>query len=317
MKKRINILLAILTLFIFSCDDIIEEDIENDTIQTLFPTEGLLIEGNTVQFAWQALDGADDYRVQVINSNQLLVIDSLVTVTNISFVLNPGSYQWRVKGENFAYTTQYTFPVNFSVEASDDLTNQNVMLLTPSNDFYTNNTNIILTWSPIVSAEDYSLDVIKNNGGQETILQEINILNTNFTLPTNIFDVDAEYIWKIKALNSTSETSFSERTLFLDRQPPGQPSLVSPSDLESFATATVNFNWTIGSDTGNIQSTRTNTLEISTDINFGTLLLSEDLESNSYQHIFADSDIYYWRILTFDAAGNIGDYSIVRSLTIE
>nr|WP_321234623.1 hypothetical protein [uncultured Psychroserpens sp.] len=317
MKKIPNILFALITLFIVSCDDIVEEDIENDIVQTIFPTEDTVINGNTVQFAWQELDGADDYRVQIINDNQLLVVDSLVTVTAIDFVLNPGNYQWRVKGENFAYSTQYTFPINFSVEISEDLTNQNVILLTPSNNFYTNDTNIILTWTSISSANDYSLDVIKNNGGQETVLQEVNLVDTNFTLPTNIFDEDAEYLWKIKALNATSETSFSERTIFIDREVPGQPSLVSPSNLEAFSDATIDFNWTIGSDSGNIQSTRTNTLEISTDINFGTLLLSEDLENNSYQYTFSDLGTYYWRVIIFDAAGNIGDYSAVRSFTIE
>ncbi|WP_040254161.1 hypothetical protein [Psychroserpens mesophilus] len=318
MKKTLSYVFIIQLLIIaFSCDDIVEEDIENDTIQTIYPTEGMLIQGNTVQFAWQELDGADEYKVQVIDANQLLVVDSLVTVTNINFILNPGSYQWRVKGENFAYSTQYTFPINFSVEASDNLTNQNVMLLTPSDDFYTNDTNIILTWSPITNADIYSLDIIKNLSGQQTVYQETNITNTNVTLPSDIFEEDAEYVWQVKALNANSETNFSNRSIFVDREIPNQPSLVSPNNLESFTTFTIDFNWTTVNDTGNVQSLKSNVIEISTDINFGTVLFSETLVNNSYQFTFDNIGTYYWRVKTFDEAGNIGDYSVVRTLVIE
>ncbi|MCK8482227.1 hypothetical protein [Psychroserpens algicola] len=316
MKKINSILLATLSLLIVSCDDIIEEDLTNDNIQTISPNEGAVIEGNTVQFVWQALDGADDYRLQILNTNQSLVVDTLVTTTNFNAVLNPGDYQWRVKGENFAYTTQYTFPINFTMTASDDLTNQNVQLSTPSDNFYTNDTSIILTWSSIASAESYSLDVIKLNGGEETVLQEMDINAVNYTLPASIFDEDAEFVWKVKAVNSTSESSFSERSIFIDRQTPNQPSLVTPLEAEETTALTVTFNWLTGADTGNIQSVTTNTFEISSDSNFGSLLFTEDLQNNSIPITFEDSGTYYWRVRTFDAAGNVGDYSITRSVVI-
>jgi len=317
MKKAIKIIVVLLSVFNFSCDDILEEDISDDNLQIISPTEGAVIEGNIVQFSWQELDGADDYRIQISNSNQALVVDSLSTSSNFNVALNPGHYQWRVKGENFAYSTQYTFPVNFSVEASDNLTTQNIILSTPSNNFYTNDTNFILTWQAITSADYYSLDLVKLIGGEETILQETNINATSFTIPSSLFDEDSEYVWKIKAVNSTSETNYTQRSIFIDRQSPNQPSLVSPSDMEVFLTSIINFNWTNGTDTGNVQSATTNTIEISTDINFSSLLVTEDLQNNSYQYTFDNSGSYYWRIKTFDSSGNVGDYSIVRSLTID
>ncbi|WP_298892442.1 hypothetical protein [uncultured Psychroserpens sp.] len=318
MKKINSILLAAITIMSFSCDDIIEEDIANDTIQTVAPNEGATIDGNTVQFVWQALDGADDYRLQVINSNQALVVDSLTTATSLDIVLNPGSYQWRVKGENFAYTTQYTFPINFDVEASNDLTNQNVQLLTPSDDLYTNDPNsIILTWSSIISADSYTLDIVKINGGEQTVLQEPDITTTNYSPSSTVFDEDAEYIWRVKAVNATSQTNFSERSIFIDRVSPNQPSLTLPNDMEEFTDFTVNFNWTNGADTGDLQSAITNTFEVSSDINFGTLVDSEDLQNNSYQYTFETTGTYYWRVRAYDSAGNVGDYSIVRSFIIQ
>jgi hypothetical protein len=317
MKKANRIFIALLALVIYSCDDVFEEDISDDNIQTISPIEGSTIEGNTVQFSWLQLDGADDYRIQIVNDNQAVILDSLATSPTFNYALNPGNYQWRVKGENFAYSTQYTFPINFSVAASDNLDNQNVILSTPSNNFYTNDTDIILTWQEIIGADYYDLDVLKITEGEETVLQQTNITNTSFNIPSEIFDEDAEYQWKIKAVNASSQTNFSERSFFLDMQAPNQPILVSPNDQETSSSFTVNFNWTNGTDMGNVQSVITTTIEISTDINFGSLLVSEDLQNNSYQYIFDVTGVYYWRVINFDEAGNIGDYSAVHTLTIE
>lgn len=318
MKKTTNIILALLATIYYGCDDVFEEDIENDLVQIISPNEGDVIQGNTIEFSWQPLDGADDYRIKVVNENLLTVVDSLVSDTNINFTVSSGEYQWRIKGENFAYSTQYTFPINFSVVDSEDLTNQNVILLTPSADFYTNSNSIILTWSPIATAESYTLEIAKINSGQQTtILQEMAITNTNFNAPTNIFDEDAEYTWKIKAVNSTSETAFSERMIFIDTSVPSQASLVAPANLSVVTDTTIDFNWLLGSDTGVVQSARKSVIEVSTDINFGTLIFSEDIETNSYQYTFNDIGLYYWRVLIYDIAGNTGDYSAVSSFTIE
>lgn len=317
MKKPNDyIFLCLIFLSIISCDDILEEDISNDTIQMITPIQGAIIEGNTVQFSWQNLNGADNYRIQVLNSNQSYALDSLVSTNNFVYTLNPGSYQWRVKGENFAYETQYTFPVGFTVEASDNLSNQTVILLTPSNNIYTNNTNIILTWNSLNAADYYNLDLIKLFNGQETVFQQTNILPTSFNVPSSTFTEDAEYKWKVKALNSTSESPFSERSIYVDRATPNQPALVSPND-QATVTNVVTFNWVNGTDTGNVQSTITNTIEISSDINFSALINTSNTVNNSYQYTFSSSGSYYWRVKSSDAASNVSDFSNVRSITIQ
>ena len=318
MKNLNNsFLLVLLLIVLFSCDDILEENITNDVVQITAPTEGVTIDGNTVQFSWQHLDGADDYRIQIIKSNQVYEIDSLITKNVFTYVLNPGAYQWRIRGENFAYITGYTFPVNFTVETSDDLSNQNVALITPSIDFYTNNTNIILTWGGIPSATSYSLDLIKSlSSGEQTVFQKADILTTNISIDPNVLDEDAKYIWKVKAINATSETVYSQRALFIDKVLPNQPSLTSPAD-KATETTTVTFNWTSGVDSGNVKSAITNTIELASDSDFNTIIHSASTANNSYQHVFSTVGTYYWRAIAIDAATNKSDYSIVRTLTIE
>ena len=311
-----TLILLMLTILLFSCDDILEEDITNDMVQTISPNEGATIDGNTVQFLWQNLDGADSYRIQIIKSNQVFEIDSLISTTNFKVVLNSGTYQWRVRAENFAYNTDYTFPVNFSVETSDDLSNQNVALSTPSVDLYTNNKNITFTWQGITSAISCKFELIKSLNGEQTILPETDVTTSNYTIDPNLFNDDAKYVWKVKAVNATSETVYSQRFLFIDTVAPNQPTLTSPAD-QSTATTTATFNWTNGTDSGNIKSTITNTIEIASDIGFNTKVHSANTVNNTYQYVFSTLGTYYWRVKAIDAATNESDFSIVRSLVVE
>ena len=316
MKKIIKILSPLLVIMFYTCDDVLEEDISDDNIEIIAPTNNTVIEGNNVQFSWQHLDGADDYRIQISGNNQVTILDSLVSINQFNYNLNEGNYQWRVKGENFAYETEYTFPVDFTVEVSEDLSNQNVVLATPSDNLYTNDSDITLTWNTLSSADSYTLEILKINNGETTIYQESNITGTSISTNPTLLDEDAEYIWKVKAVNSLSETPFSERTLFLDRAIPGVPTLNSPDD-NSTNEFTVTFNWSNGVDTGNIQSAIISTIEIATDINFNTLLTSNQTDNNSYQYTFANIGNFYWRVKASDMAGNQSENSITRTITIE
>lgn len=306
----------IIIMLLSACDDILEDDITNDTVQIISPMSGTTIEGNTVQFAWNDLDGADTFRIQIVNDLQINVLDSLITTNTFNYILNAGDYEWRVRGENFAYNSAYSFPADFSVELSVDLTNQILALQTPSADLYTNNPNVLCTWNSIESADDYTFELLQNLNGLQTIHQEENIATTSFSIVSSLLDEDAEYIWKVKAVNSSSETSFAERSFFLDRVIPNQPSLVSPTDMTS-STATVNFNWTNGADSGNVQSTIINTIEIANDIDFNSVLFTESTANNSFQYTFDANGTYYWKVKAVDAASNEGDYSIVRSVIVE
>lgn len=316
MKKIFSTCMFIIPVLFLSCADVLEDDITNDQVTVIYPTQGVVVEGSTTQFSWYAIDGADDYHLQILRENQTTVVDSVIQNTLFNYNLNPGVYKWRIKAENFAYTTQYNFPIDFFVEYSNDLSNEILVLSTPSNGMYTNDTNILLTWEALAAAEYYDLMLIKNLNGQETILQETNLTSTSYYLNSNLFDEDAEYIWKVKAVNSISETNYSEYSFFIDRQVPNQPILSSPSDFE-IVQAVVNFNWINGVDTGNIQSLITNTLDISTDPSFSVIIESVNIENNSYQYTFNNTGTFYWRVRATDLADNESEYSIIRSITVE
>ncbi|MEO8535063.1 MAG: hypothetical protein ABI441_14995, partial [Flavobacterium sp.] len=77
INKIIPFLLVL--LLVVSCEDVFEEDISDDIIEVVSPKDDTTIESNVVNFQWNDLDGAKKYRLQVLDVNETIVVDSLVT----------------------------------------------------------------------------------------------------------------------------------------------------------------------------------------------------------------------------------------------
>ncbi|GAA4272062.1 hypothetical protein U6A24_11185 [Aquimarina gracilis] len=319
MRRVINVSLVLSSLFLlFACDDVLEDDITDDVVTTVSPKDETALEGNSVQFRWEELEGADEYRIQVIEEvNQRSVLDSLVSGSSFTFGLNPGTYNWRIRGENFAYVTAYSFPSSFTLTSSDDLSIQEVFLTSPSDNFYTNKDALIVSWDRVRAATSYTVVVDKTiQGNTATEIQTPDVTDTNFTLNATILSEDAIYTWKVKAVNDNSETNFSTRRILLDTQIPNQPTLSSPTSDANVST-TVTFTWNISGDTGEVQSPITSILEIATDEGFGSIVETVTTNNNSQQLDFADVGDYYWRVKAKDEAGNESTVSEGRKFTVQ
>ena len=120
MKIKIYIYTLSFFFFTLSCDDIIEVvDISNETISILAPTNNAVIDTTKVTFSWQTLEDAEKYHIQVAtpsfeNAIQM-VLDTLVSKSNHTEILEPKAYEWRIRGENSDYQTTYTTN-SFTVE---------------------------------------------------------------------------------------------------------------------------------------------------------------------------------------------------------
>ncbi len=109
--RKLFILLLIGT--IYSCDEIIEvTDISDENVSILAPTDATTITTGTINFNWNDINEANEYRIQIAtptfeNATQIAV-DSLVTSSAFSHLLEVGEYQWRVKALNSTFETDYT-----------------------------------------------------------------------------------------------------------------------------------------------------------------------------------------------------------------
>lgn len=317
MKIINKILIVGLAILSISCDDILEEDIANDLVQTVFPTESAVVESNVVTFQWNTLDGADDYRVQVYNSSQIIIYDTLVNNYSVVLPLTEGTYQWRVRGENSAYQSTYTFPISFEVNQSLDLTAQQVILSSPVNNFVTNLNNFTLSWEALIPADYYKLEIVNVTNGGIIVYQQDNIIATSVTLNNTIITQDAQYTWKVKGINTTSETAYASRNFSIDTVVPNQPQNSLPANNSTqVINQNVNFSWTIPSDSGTIQSTVSYVIEIATDTAFTNIIQTSNVSGTTFQQSFTSTGDYYWRLRAKDAAGNIGTNGAYFKFTI-
>jgi hypothetical protein len=321
MKKIVNISIIFSSLLLLiACDDVLEEDITDDSVTVVAPKDKSNLDGNSVQFRWDELKDADDYRIQVVEqATQRSVLDSLVKGNNFTFGLDPGEYSWRIRGENFAYTTAYSFPISFTLSASDDLTNQDVFLSSPSENFYTKDSNIILTWDRIQTATSYTVVVEKTfQNNTSTEINTPDLTNTDFTLNSTVLSEDAIYTWKVKAVNKNNDTQtkFSTSKIFLDTQAPNQPTLTSP-DKDAKESSPITFTWNIPSNTGEVQSKLSSLIEVATDSGFTNIIETISTTSNAQEITFSDVGDYYWRVIIIDDAGNESVESEERKITVE
>jgi len=291
MKKLNVFLILLLAVLCIACDDVFEEDISDDEVFPFFPLEGDVVSGNSVNFQWDFLEDVDSYRIQVLSAdgNTGIVLDSLVTTTSLRVNIPSGEYSWSASGENFAFSTPFFDPINFSVEFSDDLSNQSVQLLTPSDNFITNTLPIIYTWTPLEAAESYTFGLQRVLNGTTTVLDE----NTG--------------------INVSIEPAAD---LLLDRTVPEIPTLLSPVQSELFDTDTILFSWTLPTDTGNIQSARSSVIQFSQSASFDVIIATETLSAASTTTTFELTGELFWRVRVDDAAGNSSAFSEIRSFTI-
>lgn len=318
MKILNRILFFLLVPMLFSCEDIMEEDITDDIVHLVSPINQQEITSNVVNFQWQAIKGADDYRIQIFSSNQAMVLDSLVGNNIAVFPMAPGNYQWRVRGENFAYTSSYSFTSTFSVVETDDLTNQQVILSSPNVNYYKSN-SLTFTWQSINVAEKYNFELVNVTNGQTLVHQVPDLVTNTLTLNNTILADDAEYQWRVMALNSLpSSTPFANRNFFIDRVNPNQPVNAAPtSNSTQVAGQPITFTWNMGADNGTIQSAISYIIEFSNSSSFSPILQTSNSTTNSFQQAFQADGDYFWRVRAKDQAGNISNYSNHFKFTIE
>lgn len=110
----------VLALFSVACEEIlVVEDISQDTVTILAPTNNSVLAEGSVTFSWSELQEAEQYRLQLAtptfeNASQVL-LDTTITSNSFSKTLMLGDFEWRVRAENSEYQTAYTIQ-NFTVE---------------------------------------------------------------------------------------------------------------------------------------------------------------------------------------------------------
>lgn len=316
VKNRTSILSGCFMLLLMSyllpgCNEFIEDDLEGKSVGIISPANGQNLSSNTVYFSWNELEGADWYNIQIVrpafSSIQQFVVDTNVSALSFTFSLPTGSYEWRIRPENSAYQGNYIIR-SFSVQPDSLLSQQFVNLLSPAQNDTTNVTAMLFKWDQVEYADQYIITIWKpDQNGQIIYTSTTTETSYNYTIST-----DGSYEWGIKAINNASSTMFYTRKLVIDTETPSAPVLNSPANNAVQNDTTVTFTWT--HDAG--EASLKDSLFVSTNSGFSSIVATA-VSSNGSATLNLGNNIYYWRVRSKDAAGNLGAYSSTYKVTIQ
>lgn len=125
-----------------------------------------------------------------------------------------------------------------------DITNAKIEIMAPRDSLVTTKTTLTFWWNELTDANSYRLQIVSTSF--DTILS----LPVDTTLTTNKFEVSlnpGRYGWRVKALNSATETAwFTQKLTILDVPDLTDQEVIlnTPDDQDAYNTGKVRFRWT-------------------------------------------------------------------------
>ncbi|UZO80681.1 hypothetical protein NBT05_17280 [Aquimarina sp. ERC-38] len=314
------LLLIVYALYSQSCDDIIEEDISDAVIIPEAPEDNAQIEGNTVQFRWNEVDGTPQYRLQVSNTTtNSIILDSLLVNTRFDFAISPGTYRWRIRAENSAYQTPYSSENSFQIIESENLENQTIILSNPGDNIVLNTKPGQFSWEAITTATRYQFELFSISNNQEVVVfVQDSLQNTSVNIDSPDTLEDATYKWQVRAKNNLGSSRYFSRTFIIDSKNPPVPTIVKPTVGQQFIRdQEVAFEWSFTEEKPEGINTKiVSILEIASDMNFTNIIEQETASDTQFSYQFTDNGTYYWRIKGTDQANNTGEYNSTGQIVI-
>lgn len=301
-----------MVIALVACDDFFEKDLTGRTVTLIAPSNGVVTDILVQTFWWEELDGATEYDLQVVSTGfdsiVELVLDTTIVGTQFEQTLYPGQFEWRVRGVNSAYVSEYTIH-SLTVDSATDLSSQTVVLSEPVSGSFSNHLSQTFSWQPLFLASSYRLQL-----SSDGFASGADVLDTTVTTETASVSLSDEliYSWRVRGETETSVSAYSDIwELDMDTTSPSTGGLLLPADNDAFLVQSFTYSWQTIADNGSPL--------------FDSLYVYEDslvTLSDVYQSVTANvtdsvgPGTYFWRVRTFDEAGNAGRYSETRKFTV-
>ncbi|HLH87345.1 MAG TPA: NF038122 family metalloprotease [Xanthobacteraceae bacterium] len=182
------------------------------TSQSSEPT----LSSSTATLSWNAVSGATSYEVAVrdLNTNQL-VVDQTVTGTSYQASLaSGGSYRWDVDAINSAGASNFSTPLYFLTPASISIPSVPVPTspgtTSQSSEPTLSSSTATLSWNAVSGATSYEVAVRDLNTNQLVVDQTVTGTSYQASLASG-----GSYRWDVDAINSAGASSFSSPLYFL------------------------------------------------------------------------------------------------------
>jgi hypothetical protein len=326
LLQIITILLLTLSPFLQSCKDIKAKNITGETPVLILPMAHDTVATNPVHFKWEAIEGATEYHLQIASPSfsniSAYVLDSVVTGTDFYFELDSNQYELKLTASNNAYTSKTLGPVLFWVGATSNTTpvTAQLVLTAPLNNAYLNTDfNGLFSWNTLTGASNYEFELRKGatfNTGQ--IIHTMTPGNSlDETIPAGSLPLaEGQYTWRVIA-NDVNSSILTQKinSFIVDNTKPDSAVLNLPANNGNVTIAdSVLFTWTTTTPTTTNFAPEYSVIEVSSTINFATLLKNETVYGQTKKLWLATlttGTTYYWRVRVKDEAGNISSNSVI------
>ncbi len=199
------------------------------------------------------------------------------------------------------------FPYLFSCRPAAPETPQ---LIAPADNSTETEMSLVFKWKKVMTAYSYSFQLSKISDFSSFVVNVSDITDTSFFV--NGLEANTIYYWRVRAGNSTGQSSWSTAWRFStrDTKPPDAPVLVSPLDGAAGLPCSLTFLW---ERPLNAQSFR---FQIAEDPGFAIVLADEEnIASNNRDVLNLENNKeYFWRVKAKNANG-FGPWSAVRSFS--
>ncbi len=293
------------------CDDIFEKDISDSVIESISPKAGWSTTDHEVKFSWSPMEGATEYHFELgspsFNDLQQLVCDSVLTKTTLTLDIPEGSYQWRIRGQNFGYFSLYS-KADFQVIPEFDLSKQSITLIQPTNSEVLKQSPVSLKWSAVEGVHYYQIKIMKDSWSGESVVSE-KVFKPEFR-----FDLeDGNYAWGVAATDTIRKksTDYSMGSFTVDKNAPASPLPVLPAKNDTSSALLVQFSWT------KPEEGLTYDLELFSDAILTSLVISKQTTDTAVVLTLSQEGPYYWRVRATDKNNNTGAFSAASSFLVK
>ena len=263
----------------------------------IFPTDQTGDLSTSTAFVWSPTILADAYEIEVGLDSLFLEVVHLATVTDTSSQLEleyGTSYYWRVRstqenGEANCWSATWRFSTQIAPPSSPTL-------ISPADGAVDLPLSTSFSWSA-AGAESYAIQVARDSAFTDLERDESDLLDlmVDFLLS----DYQTTYYWRVKAVNSTGESDWSEIWRFSTQiTPPSSPTLISPADGAVDLPLSTSFSWSAaGAESYAIQVARDSAFTDLERDESDLLDLMVDFLLSDYQ------TTYYWRVKAVNSTG--------------
>lgn len=324
MKTYVLGSILALVAILYACKkDFVVENIKDKTIVVNAPANNVVTTTNQITFWWEPLSGAEKYNLQVVqpsfSSITKIVLDTTTTNTKFSITLQPGTYQWRLRGVNAGGNTAYqTF--SLKVDTTSNLTSILVSNIAPVNNYLTGNKTVVFNWNTLNAATDYEIILLNSTNG---IIKDTITAATSYTY--TFPNTTTNYSWKVRAKNNFSISQYNTANTFsIDVTAPAVSSPTAPTAIFPASGAmiqnTVSLGWSrIGAPDAKYDSVVVATDSAFTNVIGGTKTYSLSIPINALTNssaITVSSNYYFWRIYSKDSVRNVSLPSAFRKFKV-